>query len=190
MGFPMSQKLTTFCIGLVSLSLSGIACSKPKTPANPNMAAPASQPASGPSSQPATATSTSSKNGPVKRGAAFTVAAETSLQNVLAKPADFEGKTVKIRGEVARCCVMKGCWMELTAEGLEQGIRVRFKDYAFFVPLDSAGASALVEGQINSRKLEEANAKHLEEEGAKIFRNDAGEAIELALVASAVELTR
>ena len=80
--------------------------------------------------------------------------------------------------------------MELTAEGVEQGIRVRFKDYGFFVPLDSAGASALVEGQINTRILEESMATHLEEEGAKIFRNKAGEAVELALVATAVELAR
>ena len=80
--------------------------------------------------------------------------------------------------------------MELTADGVDQGVRVRFKDYAFFVPLDSAGSSALVEGQLNTRKLEDSMAEHLEGEGAKIFRNKAGEAIELALVATAVELTR
>ena len=149
--------------------------------------APSSQPTSMPASQPA---QSSTKDGKVKRGAEFTVAEETTLAQVLKAPDSFEGKTVKIRGKVARCCVKKGCWMELTAEGVDRGMRIRFKDYGFFVPLDSAGAQALVEGQVNTRKLDEPTAKHLAEEGAEILRNEAGEAIELGMVATAVELTR
>ena len=140
-----------------------------------------------PSSQPA---QSSSKDGKVKRGAEFTVAEVTMLAEVLKAPGSFEGKTVKIRGEVARCCMKKGCWMELTAEGVDRGMRIRFKDYGFFVPLDSAGAQALVEGQVNTRKLDESTAKHLADEGAEILRNEAGEAIELGMVATAIELTR
>jgi len=199
----MNVKITSLMIGALALSIGALGCSKggqntapsakpANSAASQPSAKPTSQPAGQPASQPAAKTSSTSTtaSGPIRRGAKFTVNNETALADVLAKPADFEGKTVKIRGEVARCCLKKGCWMELTSAGLEQGVRVRFKDYAFFVPLDSAGSKALVEGQINTRTLDEDTAKHLEDEGAKIFRNAEGMAIELALVATAVELNR
>lgn len=155
---------------------------------------PQTQPTSQAASQPATKTSSSAAIkkavGPIHRGAAFTSAEETKLAMVLEQADAYEAKTVKVRGKVARCCTKKGCWMELTAPGSTQGLRVRFKDYGFFVPLDSAGSSALVEGQLNTKLLTSEMATHLEAEGAKIFRNKDGEAIELSLLATAVELRR
>jgi len=54
---------------------------------------------------------------------------------------------VKLVGEVVECCQVKGCWM--TMAGGEDGemIRVRFKDYGFFVPEDSPGKIATIEGK-------------------------------------------
>ena len=126
----------------------------------------------------------------IRRGAAFTLKEEVNLAKVLASPSKFEGKTVKVRGKVERCCLKKGCWLELRAAGADRGVRVRFKDYAFFVPLDSAGSRALIEGTVQVRTLSEADAAHLEQEGAKIARNAEGKAVEVGLVATAVELTR
>ncbi|MEL6846739.1 MAG: DUF4920 domain-containing protein, partial [Bacteroidota bacterium] len=43
---------------------------------------------------------------------------------------------VKISGEVQAACQAKGCWMTLPlADG--SNMRVKFKDYGFFVPKDS-----------------------------------------------------
>lgn len=129
-------------------------------------------------------------NGTVHRGAPFTVAADTELSQVLAEPAKFAGQTVKTTGTVARACAKKGCWMELQTASGDKGMRVSFKDYAFFVPLDSQGARAVVEGVVEVKTLSAEDAAHLEAEGAKIARNDKGEAMELAFVASGVELVR
>jgi hypothetical protein len=123
-------------------------------------------------------------------GAPFTGAPEASLAAVVKDPASYDQKVVTVRGTIARACQKKGCWMELRPAGAESGMRVTFKDYAFFVPLDSAGASARVEGAVQFKKLEAEYAAHLEGEGAKITRNAEGEAIEIGLVASAVELSR
>ena len=53
---------------------------------------------------------------------------------------------VKVEGEVDAACQMKGCWMTMKlANGSD--MRVRFKDYGFFVPKDCAGKTAVVEGK-------------------------------------------
>lgn len=169
------------------------ACSSPSQPA-----APASAPAAAPAAPvaPAATTTTAAAGewgaGVVHRGAPFTATTQTALEAVLAAPAKFAGQVVKTEGLVARACAKKGCWMELKlASGAEAtGMRVTFKDYGFFVPLDSAGAKATIEGTVEVKTLSKDDAAHLEAEGARVTRNDKGEAIELAFVASGVELTR
>ena len=129
-------------------------------------------------------------DGVIKRGAAFTLSDEIKLTDVLAAPTKFIGKPVLVSGTVQRACLKKGCWMELKPDGAERGVRVRFKDYGFFVPVDSAGSIAKVEGEIVVKILSEDEAKHLEGEGAEITRNEKGEAVEIGLVATAVELMK
>ena len=54
-----------------------------------------------------------------------------------------EGDTValKFSSEIAEVCSKKGCWMKLPLNDSIQTM-VRFKDYGFFMPLDSQGRSA------------------------------------------------
>jgi hypothetical protein len=85
---------------------------------------------------------------------------------------------------------MKGCWMELAASEKGAGVRVTFKDYAFFVPVDSAGSSARVEGVVKVAELSEERAKHYESEGAIVPRGKDGKPREVQLVAYGVELRR
>ena len=81
---------------------------------------------------------------------------------------------------------MKGCWMQL-----EPGVRVTFKDYGFFVPLDSAGSTARVEGTVQVRVVPGPEVQHLESEGAKFASKEPdGTAREIRMVATGVELWR
>lgn len=119
--------------------------------------------------------------------------AKEPLQQVLEKPAAFQGRTVVVEGEVRRACSRKGCWMELAAgkEAAAPGCRVTFKDYGFFVPTDSAGASARVQAAVEVAKLDRAYVDHMEQEGARFtHKNPDGTAEEVRLVASGVELWR
>ncbi len=51
----------------------------------------------------------------------------------------------KLSGKIDAVCQKKGCWMELkNSDGT--AMRVTFKDYAFFMPKDCAGKTAIVEG--------------------------------------------
>jgi hypothetical protein len=111
-----------------------------------------------------------------------------ALADLLAAPQAHDGKLVTTEGTVRKNCERKGCWMELTSSTEGPGVRVTFKDYGFFVPLDSAGKKAKVEGLVKVAQLDDDTVKHYEGEGGKVARGKDGKAREVQLVASGVEL--
>ena len=132
------------------------------------------------------------KESTLHRGEAFKGAPAAKLAEVLSAPETFAGKTVTVEGTVRKACTNKGCWMELAdgGEAKSAAVRVTFKNYGFFVPLDSAGSVAKVEGELKVAELSEAKAKHWEGEGATVPRGKDGKPREVQLVATAVELRR
>jgi hypothetical protein len=129
----------------------------------------------------------------IKRGAPISKGEAVSLERVLAEPDASAGKTVIVDGTVRAACAKKGCWMELAASEKKDApaCRVRFKDYGFFVPTDSAGASARVEGEVQVRTIPTAEVAHYESEGGKFPNKGAdGSARVVELMATGVELRR
>jgi hypothetical protein len=126
-------------------------------------------------------------------GAAITETTPTALSSVLADPKAYSGKTVLVDGDVRSACSRKGCWMEI-ATSLDKaapGCRVTFKDYGFFVPTDSQGSKARVQGLVQVTNVPKERVDHLEGEGASFpNKNPDGTATEVRLVATGVELRR
>jgi hypothetical protein len=116
-----------------------------------------------------------------------------ALSSVLAAPDDFASHTVTVEAKVRRNCTRRGCWMELS-QALDPslpGCRVTFKDYGFFVPLDSAGSTAKVQGTVEVTRVAPDEVAHLESEGARFAtKQPDGTAREVRLVATGVELWR
>lgn len=84
--------------------------------------------------------------------------------DVLASPERYDGDTVVVEGELSAICAKKGCWM-IVKTGDEQ-LRVRFQDYAFFVPIESAGRTARMEGVFSVTETSVEDLRHyLEDEG-------------------------
>ena len=52
----------------------------------------------------------------------------------------------KVEGEVTAVCQKKGCWMTLKQDNGDD-MRVTFKDYGFFMPLDISGKTIVAEGE-------------------------------------------
>jgi hypothetical protein len=90
---------------------------------------------------------------------------------------------------VERNCTTKGCWMQVAPAPGEKGVRVTFKDYGFFIPLNSKGMKVKAVGTIVTKHHDKDHVDHLEAEGAALQRNADGSATEITLVASGVELT-
>ncbi len=147
------------------------------------------------SQAPATAAEPSKPKGEevILRGEKLTGEAQkVTLQDLVTKADQYDGKTVALEGTARKVCKKKGCWMELSTsnDAKADGIRVTFKGYGFFVPLDASGAAVKMEGVVKVAELNEAHAKHLEEEGATVRRGEDGKPREVQLVANGVELRR
>ncbi len=147
------------------------------------MSSGAPSPALAPSAQP----SAKSFGAPIGPGPTL------SLADVLAAPERFRDQAITVQGHVRSACTRRGCWMEV-AEGADpklSGCRVTFKDYGFFVPTDSAGSTAKVQGTLGVNTLPPERVAHLESEGGQFPRkNPDGSVDELRLVATGVELWR
>ncbi len=132
-------------------------------------------------------------NGKMTRGASLSAKAEkVSLAKVLENPDKYSGKTVQVAGVIVRSCKMEGCWMELAPSKEAKSVRVKFKDHAFFIPLDAAGLNAKAEGIVSVKTLSKEEVDHLmNEDGAKFDNiNKDGTVTEVAFVATGVELTK
>ena len=92
-----------------------------------------------------------------------------SIEDVLAAPAKYTGKKVRLTGPITGVCQTKGCWMNL-GKPLPNGnppVFVKFKDYAFFVPKDAAGRDAVVEGVLTFKQETVAETRHYLEDAGK-----------------------
>jgi hypothetical protein len=77
-----------------------------------------------------------------------------------------EMKNVKITGKVNGVCKMKGCWMEI-ADGKGGNTRVRFQNYAFFVPRDCEGQTVYAQGIARFDTTSVAMLRHYADDAGK-----------------------
>ena len=95
-------------------------------------------------------------------GAGVTLDQLSDFRDVINHPENYAMDPVLIRAKVSEVCQRKGCWMVLR-EG-ESAVRVRFKDYGFFVPKNCSGQVAYVEGRVKREVISERTARHYAEE--------------------------
>lgn len=153
---------------------------KPATPAA--AAAPAATPPAAPTEKGAT----------LARGEKLKGLPGVKLAELVAAPEKYQDKSVRVEGTVRRACSKMGCWMELaeSAAPAAAGIRVLMKDHGFFVPTDSAGSKATVEGKVSVETLSDEDAKHFESEGGTVLKGKDGKPREVQVTAVGVEMVR
>lgn len=100
----------------------------------------------------------------VDYGAGLTLEETTPLRDVVTRPELHVDRTLLVKGRIRDVCQKRGCWMVLT-DGKSQ-MRVRFADYGFFVPKDSSGKDAYVEGRAVVEEISEKEARHYEAEAS------------------------
>lgn len=96
------------------------------------------------------------------------VKVKTSAEILEAYQSMTEGDSLKVKFEakINSVCTKKGCWMRL-AIGENEEAFVKFKDYAFFVPKDSAGETAVVNGIAYLETSSVEDQKHMAEDAGK-----------------------
>lgn len=90
----------------------------------------------------------------------------TPLSEIVAEPERYRDQVVRTEGEIARVCQRAGCWMELRAED-GPAVRVPMAGHSFFLPRDSAGRRATMQGRVSIQELSADVRAHLESEGAQ-----------------------
>lgn len=130
---------------------------------------------------------------PIKRGTFSGKAKKISLARILATPDKYSGQNVLVEGVMVRSCKTEGCWMELAPAKDAKSIRIKMKDHAFFIPLNSGSQNlkAKAEGVFTVKNLSKAEVDHLIEDGSKFDKRNAdGSVTEVSFVASGVELRK
>mgnify|MGYP001824897072 CR=1 FL=1 len=95
----------------------------------------------------------------------------TPIAEIVAAPQRFEGREVRVRGEVSGVCQMMGCWMELEAEGAR--VRIKVEDGVIVFPEDALGSRAVARGTVQllemSRDEYAGWLRHQAEEQGRTF---------------------
>jgi len=73
---------------------------------------------------------------------------------------------VTVSGRVTGVCKKKGCWMTL-AQPNGTDMRVRFKDYGFFVPMDIDNQVVTVRGKVYNDTTSVDMLRHYAEDAGK-----------------------
>src|SRR5690606_22960656 len=79
----------------------------------------------------------------------------------------------KLVSEVTSSCTKKGCWMKVETKENQDPIMVTFKDYGFFVPVDTTnpevnkGKIAVMEGWAFREVMSVEDQKHYAEDAGK-----------------------
>jgi uncharacterized protein YdeI (BOF family) len=130
--------------------------------------------------------------GYLRRGAPLKGSDRVEIAAINESPEAFKDKTVTIEGVIVRSCKMEGCWLEIAANENAKSLKVELKNHAFFVPLNSAGAMARVEGTVSVKTHSPEKVKHMiEDDGAKFdVINADGSVTQVVFEATGVELTR
>lgn len=89
-----------------------------------------------------------------------------SVKKLPGKMENTESADIKVKGVITEVCQAKGCWMTLDM-GDDELMRVKFKDYGFFVPKDAAGKTAIIQGVAKKETISVADLRHLAEDSGK-----------------------
>lgn len=73
---------------------------------------------------------------------------------------------VKFASTVNEVCKTKGCWMKLDLGNGKESM-VKFKDYGFFVPMDSDNKPVIVNGKAFITEMSVEEQQHLAKDGGK-----------------------
>jgi hypothetical protein len=101
----------------------------------------------------------------------------TPLARVIERPADFEGKTIKVEGVVTAVCTHMGCWMALAPAGTSTAasnaptMMIKVDDGVIVFPVTAKGRHATAQGVVErvgaTGESKEAADEHARHTGAK-----------------------
>jgi hypothetical protein len=88
------------------------------------------------------------------------------VTELITQIADKDSLMIKLTGNIEEVCQKKGCWMTFNlADG--SSMRVKFKDYEFFMPLNSSGQEVIFEGMAYKETTPVNELRHYAEDAGR-----------------------
>lgn len=101
-------------------------------------------------------------------GAQITADNAMSYDDLLSSLASKDSLETKVIGKIKNVCQVKGCWMNIVSEDANaEEMFVKFKDYGFFMPLDSEGKTAIMRGKAFREVTSVDELRHYAEDEGK-----------------------
>jgi hypothetical protein len=90
--------------------------------------------------------------GETKLGSGVTLKETTAITTIVAKPADYAGKTIRVDGVATAVCTAMGCWMAVASESDPKGptVRLKVEDGAIVFPVSAKGKKVSAQGVFES----------------------------------------
>ncbi len=100
-------------------------------------------------------------------GAGASLEQASPVSDIVARPAAYSGKTVKVKGLVVDVCTARGCWLDLAGDRPYEKIRVKVEDGAIVFPASARGRQATVQGVVETMKMCPDEARRFREAEAR-----------------------
>lgn len=104
-----------------------------------------------------------------KLGAGVTLKETTPIEALVAKPADYVGKTIRVDGVATAVCEHMGCWLAVAPENDLKGVTVRLKveDGVIVFPVSAKGKKVSAEGVFEEIGAKDEHGREAAGEHAK-----------------------
>jgi hypothetical protein len=108
---------------------------------------------------------------PESFGSGVSLKETTPIERIIAKPADFEGRTVRVEGTISAVCSEMGCWMALAPDAAKDGTTMMIKvdDGVIVFPVSAKGKRAAAQGVVQrvggDHEAHSAAAEHARAQG-------------------------
>lgn len=99
-------------------------------------------------------------------GSNITPEGAIAVSELPAKLGNQEKMDVKIKSDIVEVCQNKGCWVTVKLPSGED-MRVKFGEDAFFVPKNSSGKTAIMEGTVMKEVISVDEQRHYLEDAGK-----------------------
>ena len=104
---------------------------------------------------------------PSMYGAEVTVEEVTVSEDLIAQLSTSDTlRNIVISGKIKNVCKKKGCWMKVDNEKKKE-VFVKFLDYEFFMPKDSDGSTAIIQGNAYAEIVSVEDLQHYAEDDGK-----------------------
>lgn len=81
-------------------------------------------------------------------------ATPVALADLLARPAEFEGRVVRVEGTITDVCAKRGCWIRIGDDAVQETVTFKVEDGVMVFPMTARGGRVVADGTAHAVALD------------------------------------